>query len=306
MARWLLRRIVAGIFVLWAVSSIIFLVTNVFTDPAAVSLPLGASDEQRDQRREILGLNRPLIEQYGDFLGGLVTFDVGDSFWQERPAYDIVLERVPNTLRLVGAGISFALIIAIPFGLIAARYEKKFPDGLSLGFSLGTISAPPFWVAYLLIIVFAVNLGWVPTSGDDGWKSLILPAVALGLPSAGRLTQMLRRSTLDEMQQPYALTAQSRGFSRGYTLMHHSFRNAGAGFLTLSGWEITRMLTGYSVVIEVVFAWPGVGQLAYQAVEQKDLILLEAAVLMLALMVVITNILVDIFRRVIDPRVELT
>jgi peptide/nickel transport system permease protein len=117
---------------------------------------------------------------------------------------------------------------------------------------------------------------------------------------------MLRRSTLDELQQPYALTAQSRGFSRGYTVLHHSFRNAGAGFLTLSGWEITRMLTGYSVVIEVVFAWPGVGQLAYQAVEQKDLILLEASVLMLALLVVVTNILVDIFRRVIDPRVELT
>ena len=107
------------------------------------------------------------------------------------------------------------------------------------------------------------------------------------------------------MRQPYALTAESHGFSRGYTILHHSFRNTGAGFLTLSGWEITRMLTGYSVVIEVVFAWPGVGQLAFQAVEQKDLILLEASVLMLALMVVVTNILVDVLRRVIDPRVEL-
>jgi peptide/nickel transport system permease protein len=306
LARWLFRRIVAGILVLWAVSSIIFLVTNVFTDPAAVSLPLNASEEQRDQRREILGLDRPLVEQYGDFLEGLVTFDLGDSFWQERPAYDIVLERVPNTLRLIGAGIAFALIIAVPFGLIAAKHEKRVPDGLSLGFSLATISAPPFWVAYLLIIVFAVNLGWVPTSGDEGFKSIILPAIALGLPSAGRLTQMLRRSTLDELGQPYAVTAQSRGFSRGYTILHHSFRNTGAGFLTLSGWELTRMLTGYSVVIEVVFAWPGVGQLAFQAVEQKDIILLEASVLMLALMVVVTNIVVDVLRRVIDPRVELT
>jgi peptide/nickel transport system permease protein len=305
LARWLIRRVVAGILILWAVSTIIFFVTNVFTDPAAVSLPLNASEEQRDQRRENLGLNRPLAEQYADFMSGLATFDIGESFWQERSAYDIVIERLPNTLRLVGAAITVSLLISIPLGLLAALYEKKFPDGLSLGFSLGTISAPPFWVAYLLIIVFSVNLGWLPTYGDEGFKSIILPAIALGLPSAGRLTQMLRRSTLDELRQPYALTAQSRGFSRRYTIVHHTFRNAGTGFLTLSGWELTRMLTGYSVVIEVVFAWPGVGLLAFQAVEQKDLILLQGAVLMLAALVVTTNVVVDILRRVIDPRVEL-
>lgn len=305
MARWLVRRLAAAIFVLWAVSTIIFIVTNVFTDPAAVSLPLNASDEQRDQRRENLGLNRPFLVQYGDFLEGLVVFDVGESFWQERPAYDIVLERLPNTLKLVGAALTLTVLIAVPLGLLAALYEKRFPDGLALGWTLGGISAPPFWVAYLLIIVFAVNLGWVPTSGSSGFRSMILPAVSLALASSGRLSQLLRRAIVDELRQPYVVTAESRGFSKAYIIVHHAFRNVGASFVTFTGWELTRMLTGYTVVIEVVFSWPGVGQLAFQSIEQKDLILLEGAVLMLASLVVLTNFTIDILRRAFDPRVEL-
>jgi len=304
-ARWSVRRLLAALLVLWAVSTIIFIVTNVFTDPAAVSLPLDASEEQRDQRRENLGLNRPFIVQYADFLGGLATFDIGDSFWQERPAYDIVLERLPNTLRLVGAGILVMLVVAVPLGITAAAFERRFPDAGVLGFSLATISAPPFWIAYLLVIVFAVNLGWVPTSGSEGLRSLILPAVSIGMASAGRLAQMLRRAIIDELRQPYALTARSRGFSRRYTIVHHAFRNVASSGITFTGWELTRMFTGYTVVIEVVFAWPGVGQLAFQSIEQKDLILLEGAVLMLASLVVITNFVVDILRRMVDPRVEL-
>jgi peptide/nickel transport system permease protein len=305
LARWFVRRLLAAIVVLWAVSSIVFLVTNVFTDPASVSLPLNASEEQRQQRRENLGLDRPLVVQYGDFLAGLATFDIGDSFWQERAAYDIVLERLPNTLRLVGAGMAFSILLAVPLGILAVVFERRFPDFAVLGFSLASISAPPFWIAYLLIIIFAVNLGWVPTSGSNGWKALILPAVSIGLASAGRLAQMLHRAIIDELRQPYALTARSRGFSRRYTIVHHTFRNVGAAFATFSGWELTRMFTGYTVVIEVVFSWPGVGLLAFQSVEQKDLILLEGAVLMLAALVVITNFVIDLLRRAIDPRVEL-
>lgn len=305
MARWFARRLLAAVIVLWAVSSIVFVVTYVFTDPASVSLPLNASEEQRQQRRENLGLDRPLIVQYGDFVGGLVTFDIGESFWQERPAYDIVLERLPNTLRLVGAGIAVAVLLAVPLGLLAVLFERKFPDFAVLGFGLASISAPPFWIGYILIIIFAVNLGWVPSSGSSGWRSLVLPAVSIALAPAGRLAQLLRRAVIDELRQPYALTARSRGFSRRYTIVHHAFRNVGASFATFSGWEMTRMFTGYTVVIEVVFSWPGVGQLAFQSIEQKDLILLEGAVLTLAALVVITNFVVDILRRAVDPRVEL-
>lgn len=305
MLRWLVRRVIAAALVIFVVTSLVFVLTHVFTDPAAVSLPLEASDELREKRRELLGLDRPLIEQYGDFALGLVTADLGESFWQQRPAWEIVRERLPATLKLVAGSVAVTVILAVPLGMLAAWWERRFPDHAVLGFSMASISAPPFWIGYLLIIIFAVQLGWVPTFGSRGFTSVILPSVAVGLASAGRLAQMLRRSIVEELRQPYAITAQSRGFSRSYTIVHHTFRNVASNFVTFTGWEMTRMFTGYTVVIEVVFAWPGVGRMAFQAIEQKDLILLQAAVVVLAGLVVTTNLAVDVIRRAIDPRVEL-
>lgn len=305
MLRWLVRRVIAAALVIFVVTSLVFVLTHVFTDPAAVSLPLEASDELREKRRELLGLDRPLIEQYGDFALGLVTADLGESFWQQRPAWEIVRERLPATLKLVAGSVAVTVILAVPLGMLAAWWERRFPDHAVLGFSMASISAPPFWIGYLLIIIFAVQLGWVPTFGSRGFTSVILPSVAVGLASAGRLATMLRRSIVEELRQPYAITAQSRGFSRSYTIVHHTFRNVASNFVTFTGWEMTRMFTGYTVVIEVVFAWPGVGRMAFQAIEQKDLILLQAAVVVLAGLVVATNLAVDVIRRAIDPRVEL-
>ncbi len=305
MARWLARRLLAAVLVVFTVTSLVFVVTHVFTDPATVSLPLEASPEQRADRRALLGLDRPLSEQYGDFLGGLVTGDLGESYWQGRPATDIVMERLPETLKLVAGATVVTVLLAAPLGILAAWWERRFPDHVVLGFSMASISAPPFWIGYLLIIIFAVQLGWVPTFGSGGFKSAILPSFAIGLASAGRLSQMTRRHILEELRQPYAVTARSRGFSRSYTIVHHVFRNVSSSFVTFTGWELTRMFTGYTVVIEVVFSWPGVGYLAIQAINQRDLILVQAAVVVLASLVVLTNLLVDVARRVIDPRVEL-
>lgn len=305
MLRWFARRAIAAALVMFTVTSLVFVVTHIFTDPASVSLPLDASDEQREMRRELLGLNRPLGVQYVDFAGGLVTGDLGDSFWQKRPASEIVLERLPETLKLVMGAMAATVLLAIPLGVIASWWERRFPDHMVLGFSMLSISAPPFWIGYLMLIVFAVHLGWVPTFGSSGLRSIILPSVTIGLASAGRLSQMLRRNIVEELRQPYAITAASRGFSRSYTIVHHVFRNVAANLVTFTGWELTRMFTGYTVVIEVVFAWPGVGRLAIQAIEQKDLVLLQAAVVVLAGLVVTTNLVIDVLRRMIDPRVEL-
>jgi len=302
--RWLIRRIIAGALVLFTATSLVFVVTHVFTDPVSVSLPLDASDQQRQMRKELLGLDKPLLNQYGDFAKGLVTADLGDSYWQERPAAGIVMDRLPETLRLVGGAMVVTVLLAIPLGMLAAWWEKRFADHAVLGFSMAAISAPPFWIGYLLLIVFAVQLGWVPTFGSGGLKNLILPSFAIGLASAGRLSQMMRRSIVEELRQPYVVTARSRGFSRSYTIVHHTFRNVAANFVTFTGWELTRMFTGYTVVIEVVFAWPGVGRLAIQAIEQKDLVLLQAVVVVLAGLVVTTNLIVDFLRRLIDPRVD--
>jgi len=303
---WLVRRLIASALVIVVVSSLVFLVTHVFTDPAQVSLPFDASEEQLETRRDLLGLNRPLVDQYGEFAIGLFTADLGDSYWQKRPAWDIVVERLPETLKLVAGAMTVTVLLAIPLGLLAAWSENRFPDRAVLGFSLMSISAPPFWVGYLLLIVFAVNLGWVPVFGSGGFKSVVLPSVTIGLASAGRMAQILRRGIIDELRQPYAITAFSRGFSRLYTIVHHTFRNVATSVVTFSGWELVRMVTGYTVVIEVVYAWPGIGQLAIQAAEQNDLILLQATVVALAALVVIGNLLVDLTRLLIDPRVETT
>jgi len=291
--------------VVFIVTSLVFIVTHVFTDPATVSLPLEASEEQRDQRRAALGLDRPIGVQYWDFVSGMVVGDFGESFWQSQPASELVFERVPATLRLVAGAAVVTVLLAAPLGMLAAWFQRRFADHAVMGFSMAAISAPPFWIGYLLIIIFAVQLGWVPTFGSDGWRSLILPSFAVGLASAGRLTQMTRRGIVEELRKPYSVTAMSRGFSRSYTIVHHTFRNIASGFVTMTGWELTRMFTGYTVVIEVVFAWPGVGRLAVHAIENRDLILVQAAVVVLATMVVVTNLLVDIARRMIDPRVEL-
>ncbi len=305
MLRWLARRIIAAALVVFIVTSLVFIVTHVFTDPATVSLPLEASEEQRDQRRVALGLNRPIGVQYWDFVSGMVVGDFGESFWQSQPASKLVFERVPATLRLVAGAAVVTVLLAAPLGMLAAWFQRRFADHAVMGFSMAAISAPPFWIGYLLIIIFAVQLGWVPTFGSDGWRSLILPSFAVGLASAGRLTQMTRRGIVEELRKPYAVTAMSRGFSRSYTIVHHTFRNIASSFVTMTGWELTRMFTGYTVVIEVVFAWPGVGRLAVHAIENRDLILVQAAVVVLATMVVVTNLLVDVARRMIDPRVEL-
>ena len=305
MLRWLIRRVIAAALVVFVVTSLVFVLTRVFTDPAAVSLPLEASEELREARREQLGLKRPLIEQYGEFAFGLVTGDLGESFWQQRPAAEIVRERLPATLKLVAGSVVVTVLLAVPLGMVAAWRERRFSDHAVLGFSMAFISAPPFWIGYLLMIIFAVQLDLVPTFGSEGFTSIILPSFAVGLASAGRLAQMIRRAIVEELRQPYAVTAQSRGFSRSYTIVYHVFRNVASSFVTFTGWEMTRMFTGYTVVIEVVFSWPGVGRMAVQAIEQKDLILIQAAVVVLAGLVVFSNLVIDILRRVIDPRVEL-
>ena len=305
MLRWLAKRIIAAALVIFVVTSLVFVVTHIFTDPATVSLPLEATAEHRANRRAVLGLDQPLSVQYWDFISGMVVGDLGESFWQSQPASRLVLQRLPATLKLVGGATAVTVLLAVPMGMVAAWWERRFADHAVLGFSMASISAPPFWIGYLLIIVFAVQLGWVPTFGSRGITSLILPSFAIGLASAGRLAQITRRGIVEELRKPYAVTALSRGFSRSYTIVHHTFRNVASSFVTMTGWEVTRMFTGYSVVIEVVFAWPGVGRLAIQAIENRDLILVQAAVVVLATLVVVTNLLVDIARRMIDPRVDL-
>lgn len=305
MKRFLIKRVLVGLIVIFLVSTAVFFVTRVVTDPELAFLPIDASPEQRVAVEQHLGLDQPLLAQYGDFLGDLVRLDLGDSYWQPgKPALDIVLDRLPSTLRLNTVAIIVAVLLAVPLGTVAALRPGSWLDRTTTTTSLLGLSAPQFWLGFILILVFGVNLGWFPTSGADERLSIVLPAAALALPTAGKIAQMMRSTMIDELDRPYMLTAESKGLRRLYRIHHHALRNTLVPVLTQSSYEYARMLAGYTVVVETVFAWPGVGQLTVQALEQQDLMLLQAIVIVVATMVVVVNVVTDLLYEVIDPRIE--
>ncbi len=305
MKRFLIKRVVVGLIVVLLVSTVVFFLTRVVTDPESAFLPVDATPEQRLAVEKHLGLDQPLLAQYGDFLADLARLDMGDSYWQPgKGALDIVFERLPATLYLNTVAIVIALVIALPVGIAAARRPGSWVDRTLTTISLLGLSAPQFWLGFILVLIFGVNLGWLPTSGSEGASSLVLPALALALPTAGKVAQMTRSTMIDELDRPYMLTAQSKGLGSLYRIQHHALRNALVPVLTQGGYEYARMLAGYTVVVEKVFAWPGIGQLTIQALDQQDLMLLQAIVVVVATMIVVVNLVTDLLYGVIDPRIE--
>jgi peptide/nickel transport system permease protein len=303
--RFVGRRLVSGALVVFIVSIVVFVISRVISDPTKLILPLGSTQEQRDALREQLGLNQPLIAQFWDFLKGLATLDFGDSVWQHEPAGPLVLDRLPATFLLVGAGVLLALLIAIPLGVTAALYAGGPVDRLVSALSLVGLSMPQFWLGSILIYVFALKLGWFPTFGKGGIDHLILPALTIALPSGGRIAQVTRATLIDQLTGDYATVASAKGFNKVYVVTRHVLRNALIPIVTLAGWELTYGLAGYAVVVETVFAWPGFGYLAIQAIQRQDVYLIQAIVFMAALIVVVFNLLIDMSYALIDPRIKL-
>ena len=304
MAGLVLRTLIRGIVVIFLVLLAIFVVGYVIGDPARLSVPFGASQEDYERMRAVLGLDRPFFEQLRSFIESVFTGDLGESFWQHRPALDIALERLPATLLLVGAAFTIAIVVGSLLGVVAAMRRGGFVDHVISALNTGLAATPSFWVGVILILFFAVRHQIFPTSGDEGLSSLVLPAVTLSLPSIGRIGQTVRAGLVAEQRRPYARLARAKGLSRGQVLRSHTSRNAGIGITTFSLWEATRLITGAGVVVEVIFAWPGIGQLTIQAVEHQDFRLVEACVLVLTVLVVIVNLIADIVYGLLDPRLR--
>jgi peptide/nickel transport system permease protein len=303
--RFVGRRLVSGALVVLIVSIVVFVISRVISDPTKLILPLGSTQEQRDALREQLGLNQSLIVQFWDFLKGLATLDFGDSVWQHEPAGPLVLDRLPATFLLVGAGVLLALLIAIPLGVTAALYAGGPIDRFVSALSLVGLSMPQFWLGSILIYVFALKLGWFPTFGKGGIDHLVLPALTIALPSGGRIAQVTRATLIDQLTGDYATVASAKGFNKVYVVTRHVLRNALIPIVTLAGWELTYGLAGYAVVVETVFAWPGFGYLAIQAIQRQDVYLIQAIVFVAALIVVVFNLLIDMSYALIDPRIKL-
>jgi peptide/nickel transport system permease protein len=304
MGAFIVKRLYYGLYVVLGVTIVVFLVTRVIGDPVSAMLPMESSAAQRALFAQQLGLDRPLYLQFLDFLGNVARLDLGESLWQRRPVTQIVLEKLPMTLYLVGAGMVLAIALAIPLGMLAALKPGGIADRLTVLFSLLGLSVPQFWLGLLLIIVFAVDLRWLPTSGSGDLRHMVLPAITLALPAMTRMVMVVRSSMMDELNAQYIKVATAKGLPFRRVVGVHALRNITVPTMTLAGWEVIRALAGYSVVVETVFAWPGLGLAAMQAIERQDLILLQGIVFYVAIMVVLINIALDVAQKFVDPRVK--
>ncbi|MBA3416716.1 MAG: ABC transporter permease [Chloroflexia bacterium] len=282
---------------------VIFFVTHALGDPARLMLRPEATEEQVQALRESLGLNDPILVQFGRYMGDLARGDFGESLWQRVPALPIVLDRVPATLYLAGVTLAVAIPLAVVLGIISAVKPRSLVDRVVTVVSLAGVSIADFWLGLMLILFFAVQLGWLPTSGFGGVQFLILPAVALAARPIGRISQVVRSAMLDELSKGYVTTARSKGLREQIVVFYHTLKNATMPIVTLAGDEASALLNG-AVVIETLFGWPGVGILLIQAIERRDLPLIEASVIAIAVMIVIVNLLVDLTYTIIDPRVR--
>jgi peptide/nickel transport system permease protein len=305
MGRYILRRLWHGVIVIFGVTIFVFVVTRLVGDPVKVMLPLEATLEQRAAFEKQLGLDRPIWVQFIDFTTDLARLDFGESLWQHRPAMTIVFEKLPLTLELAFLGIGLAFALSIPLGIIASLRPGGISDRSTIFMSLIGLSVPQFWLGLLLIVVFAVQLRWLPTSGIDTPAHIILPTITMALPALARMVMIVRSSMIDELNQQYVKTCTAKGLPFYRVVGIHALRNASLPVVTLSGWELIRAIAGYSVVVETVFAWPGLGLTAIQAIEREDLVLLQAIVFTVAIIVVFINILMDFVYTLIDPRLKL-
>jgi peptide/nickel transport system permease protein len=303
MTAYLIRRLIHSVFVLIGVSLLVFFVGRMIGDPARLMLPLEASEEQVQALRVRLGFDQPIYIQLVKFLGDLARGDFGTSIWQGVPAMSLVMSRFPATLYLTFVVVAFSLIVALPMGVVAAVWPRSFIDRLTTVISVAGVSMPTFWLALMLIIFFAVNLGWFKTSGYGGFEYIVLPVMALSVVHIGRIAQVVRSCMLDELSKPYITTARSKGLQEGETVVRHALRNAAIPVITLTADEIAGLING-AVVIEVIFAWPGIGMLALDAIERRDFPVIQADVMLVAAVVVLMNLIVDLTYAYVDPRIR--
>ena len=303
-ATYLGKRVLYGAFVILGVATIVFVATHLLADPARKMLPLSATHEQYVNLRHSLGLDKPVASQFGSFLSGALHLDFGNSISLQSSASHAVVQRLAHSFELVGLGVGFALLIAIPLGVLAATRPGSWLDSSTVATSLVGLSLPQFWLGALLILLFAVHLHWLPTSGAGGSKYLVLPVITLSLPIAGRVTQIVRSTVIDELNRQYVVAARAKGFGLPYILRRHVLRNALVPISSYVSLETAKAFAGATVVVESVFAYPGIGYLAVQASKADDVILMEAIAVIVSVLVVMTNLVFDIFQSTVDPRIR--
>lgn len=303
MIRFLLSRLARAAIVLVGLVTATFFLSRAFSDPARLMLPLTAPDSAYQQLRHQLGLDKPLPAQFFSYIGDLLHGNLGVSYWQGVPALNLVLDAVPATLVLAFGAIGVAVLVGGTIGTIAGVRPHSRLGQLASVMSAAAVAIPDFWLGILLVIVFAVELHWLPTSGYGSWQHAILPIVTLSLRPMGRLAQVLSESVSDEMSTDYARAARARGAMTHRIVSRHVLKNVFGVAITIIGFDFIAIFTGYAIGVETVFDWPGVGKLAVDAVFNRDVVLVSAIVLFTGTLVVVTNAIVDGVQAVVDRRV---
>lgn len=325
MTTYLIRRLLQTVVVIFGVTILSFFALHLAGDPTYLYVSERATDEEVAATRAKLGFDKPLHEQYFSYVVGLATLDLGNSLRSRTPAFELVMERMPATLELTIFAILFATILAIPIGIISATRRGTPLDGGIMLFAMFGQSMPSFWLGIMLILLVGLWLRWLPISGHvpiiqplldgdfqtaitnfpDAIRHLILPGITLGVFSLARNARLVRSSMLEVLNQDYVTTAKAKGLARHTVIMRHAFRNSLIPFVTIIGLEFGFLLSGV-VVTETVFSWPGVGRLVFNAINQRDIPVVQAAVVMFSLLFVLLNLIVDVVYTRLDPRIRLS
>jgi ABC-type dipeptide/oligopeptide/nickel transport system permease component len=303
MQRYLLSRLVQSVLLLLGVLVLVFFMVRLTGDPARLMMPREASPADVEAFRRAMGYDRPLPVQFFDFMTGALVGDFGNSLHYRAPAMKLVFERLPATMELALAALTFAVITAIPLGVVGGSNPGSIWDSIARSLGLIGQTMPNFWLALLLILFFAVQMGWFPTFGRDNWRSVILPAVALGFFTMGQLVRLTRSAVLEIRNEDYIRTAYSKGLRSQIIYTRHVLRNAAIPIVSMLGVQFGYLLGG-SIYIETIFAWPGLGRMIAESVAARDYPLVQAIAFFTSGVVIALNLLTDVAYAVIDPRIR--
>ena len=304
MIRYILKRLVLMIPTILLTSLLIFWAMSLTGgDPVQTILPENASIEQQEALRESMGLNDPFFIQYFRYVGGIVTGDMGTSYVTGLDVFDTFMHRLPMTLALGGTALIVAVIISIPVGIWTALNQNTWKDTLGMVIALFGVSMPNFWLGLMLVLVFSLGLGWLPSGGSDGIRYLILPALTVGLGLAALITRTTRSSMLDVIRQDYMTTAKAKGASFKRVIYRHGLRNAMIPIVTAIGMQFSLVMTG-SALAETVFSWPGIGLLVVQSINKRDTPTVTGSIILCCILMALINLVVDIIYAYCDPRIK--
>ena len=304
MLRYIAKRLLMLIPVILITSFLIFWAMSLTGgDPAMIVAGEGASKEEIEAVREELGLNDPFMVRYFNYVKGMVTGDMGKSYVTNKDVFKTFMEKLPNTLMLGGAAVLIAIVIALPLGIYTAIHQNTWKDTAGMIFALFGTSMPNFWLGLMLIIIFSLTLGWLPSGGKSGFSSLILPALTVGLGLAALITRTTRSSMLDVIRQDYMTTARAKGCSEKRVIFTHGLKNALIPIITAIGLQMSMVITG-SVLAETVFSWPGIGRLVYDSIAKRDTPMVTGSIILCSVFMCLINLFVDLVYAFFDPRIK--